>query len=283
MGPERGRLASRGHWRQGAGHQGTLQPWAGAGEVGRGVAGGAGKIWTWLAPQTQGSPFQIQGSSWRYGQRLCCLTPHQEPCPTGEQQSWGSRPWQQEKEGAPGSITSGQFCRFRKNMKKWSFRGGSDGKESTCQCRGPGFDPWVRKIPWRRAWQPTPVFLPGESHGQRSLVGNHRWGCEESDTTQRLNKNNCGKPHKHPQQWASFDAAPNPWEQPSGGRSEPAGRGGVHRDGRLTAVGSHPPADSSGTRVGPVSAPNHLVALNKPLPLPRPREMWVGGAGDPEG
>ena len=35
----------------------------------------------------------------------------------------------------------------------------------------PGFDPWDGKIPWRRAWQPTPVFLPGESHGQRSLVG----------------------------------------------------------------------------------------------------------------
>ena len=34
-----------------------------------------------------------------------------------------------------------------------------------------GFDPWVRKIPWRRVWEPTPVFLPGESHGQRSLVG----------------------------------------------------------------------------------------------------------------
>ena len=35
----------------------------------------------------------------------------------------------------------------------------------------PGFDPWVEKIPWRRTWQPTPVFLPGESHGQRSLGG----------------------------------------------------------------------------------------------------------------
>ena len=42
------------------------------------------------------------------------------------------------------------------------------GKESACQCRRPGFDPWVRKIPWRRKWQSTPVFLPGESHGQRS-------------------------------------------------------------------------------------------------------------------
>jgi len=38
-------------------------------------------------------------------------------------------------------------------------------------CRRPGFDPWVRKISWRRKWQPTPIFLPGESHGQRSLAG----------------------------------------------------------------------------------------------------------------
>jgi len=45
-------------------------------------------------------------------------------------------------------------------------------KSRVClQCRRPRFDPWVRKIPWRRKWQPTPVFLPGESHGQRSLVG----------------------------------------------------------------------------------------------------------------
>ena len=35
----------------------------------------------------------------------------------------------------------------------------------------PGFDPWVGKIPWKRKWQPTPVFLPGKFHGQRSLVG----------------------------------------------------------------------------------------------------------------
>ena len=47
-----------------------------------------------------------------------------------------------------------------------------------------GFDSWVRKIPWRRKWQPTPGFLPGESHGQRSLVGYSPWGCKESDTTE---------------------------------------------------------------------------------------------------
>ena len=51
------------------------------------------------------------------------------------------------------------------------------GKESTCQCRRYGFDPWVVKIPWRRKWQPTPVFLPGKSHRQRSLVGYSPWGC----------------------------------------------------------------------------------------------------------
>ena len=54
------------------------------------------------------------------------------------------------------------------------FPGGASGKEPACQCwrhKKHGFDPWVRKIPWRRAWQPTLVFLPGESHGQRSLNG----------------------------------------------------------------------------------------------------------------
>ena len=45
------------------------------------------------------------------------------------------------------------------------------GKESTCQCRKCRFNPWVEKSPWRRKWQPTPVSLPGESHGLRRLVG----------------------------------------------------------------------------------------------------------------
>ena len=49
------------------------------------------------------------------------------------------------------------------------------------RCR---FDPWVGKIPWRRAWQPTPVFFPGESHGWKSVVGYSPWGSEESDTTE---------------------------------------------------------------------------------------------------
>ena len=45
-------------------------------------------------------------------------------------------------------------------------------------------DPWVRKIPLRKKWQPIPVFLPGKSHGQRSLEGYSPWGYKESDTTE---------------------------------------------------------------------------------------------------
>ena len=45
------------------------------------------------------------------------------------------------------------------------------------------FDPWCRDVLWKREWLPTPVFLPGKSHGQRSLVGYSPWGCKELDTT----------------------------------------------------------------------------------------------------
>ena len=66
------------------------------------------------------------------------------------------------------------------------FPGSASGKEPACQCRRQKrlrFNPWVGKIPWRRAWQPTPAFLPGESHGPRSLAG-YTWGCKELDTTE---------------------------------------------------------------------------------------------------
>ena len=58
--------------------------------------------------------------------------------------------------------------------------------QSLLQCGRSGFDPWVGKIPWRKKWQPTPVFLPGESHGQRNLVGYSPWGHKESDMTEQL-------------------------------------------------------------------------------------------------
>ena len=67
-----------------------------------------------------------------------------------------------------------------------SSPGGATVKEPACQCRRCKrcrFKPWVGKIPWWRAWQPTWVFLPRESHGQRKLVGYSPWGHKELDTT----------------------------------------------------------------------------------------------------
>ena len=64
-----------------------------------------------------------------------------------------------------------------------AFPGGARGKAAYQRRRQKRceLDSWVGKIPWRRAWQPTPGFLPGESHGQRSLVGYSPWGCKASD------------------------------------------------------------------------------------------------------
>ena len=69
----------------------------------------------------------------------------------------------------------------------FGFPAGAHGKEPTCQvrrCKRRRFYPWVRKITWRRKWQPTPVFLPRGPHRQRSLVGYSPWGCKELDRTQ---------------------------------------------------------------------------------------------------
>ena len=65
------------------------------------------------------------------------------------------------------------------------FPGDASGKKSTCKCRRHkrrGFDPWIRKIPWRR--KPTPVFLLGKFNGQRILVGYNSWGHKELDMTE---------------------------------------------------------------------------------------------------
>ena len=69
------------------------------------------------------------------------------------------------------------------------------GKEFTCQCRRHRLDPWVRKMPWRRKWQHTPVFLPGKSHEQRSLVGCSPWGHK------RVGHDLQTKPHQQRQEY----------------------------------------------------------------------------------
>ena len=67
------------------------------------------------------------------------------------------------------------------------FPDGTSGKASQCRrCKRCGFSPWVGKIPWRKEWLPTPVFLPGESQGQRSLAGFSPRGHKDLDTIERL-------------------------------------------------------------------------------------------------
>ena len=77
------------------------------------------------------------------------------------------------------------LIKIRFNVTKaYGFPGGTRGKEPACRCRRCKrlrFDPWVRKIPWRRVCQPTSVFLPGESHGQRNSEAQ---SLKESDTTE---------------------------------------------------------------------------------------------------
>ena len=83
--------------------------------------------------------------------------------------------------GNIGLMEKGRHRGKKKELRK-AFLCSSISKESTCnvgvslQCRRPRFNPWVGKIPWRRKWQPTPVFLPRESHGQKSLAGCSPWG-----------------------------------------------------------------------------------------------------------
>ena len=76
---------------------------------------------------------------------------------------------------------------FLEDIWQCFTRTAHSGKESTCQWRRHkrhGFDSWIGNIPWGRKWQPTPVFLPGELHGQRSLVDYSPWGHKKSDTTE---------------------------------------------------------------------------------------------------
>ena len=83
----------------------------------------------------------------------------------GENNSEGHRPKR--------LSTARQRCTQKIGAPRWL-----SGKEFACQGGRCGFNPWVRKIPWRRKWQPTPVFLPGKYHGQRRPTGYSPWGCK---------------------------------------------------------------------------------------------------------
>ena len=75
---------------------------------------------------------------------------------------------------------------IRSSPVYWSFSGGSDGKETACNAGDLGSIPSLGRNSWRMKWQPTPVFLPGESQGQRSPVGYSPQGHKELDMTERL-------------------------------------------------------------------------------------------------
>ena len=78
------------------------------------------------------------------------------------------------------------------NRNEMGFARGSVVKNLAYQCRRPGFNPWFGKIPWRRKWQPTPVFLPGTSNGQRSLVVYSLWSRKRIGMTEQFSIQHAG-------------------------------------------------------------------------------------------
>ena len=128
--------------------------------------------------------------------------PHHLPRPGFAQEGFCIPAWKQAEQSQqvrcqsrPSEVGQRDFINFLKDNSTGFERLDGipqrlSGKESICQCRRhrrPAFDPWVRKIPWRKEGQPTPVFLPGKPHAQRSLVGYSPGGCKELHTTERMN------------------------------------------------------------------------------------------------
>ena len=128
----------------------------------------------------------------------CMSTPvHREDSrlPGRELRGW---PWNSQRKGRVGGgclfrVERGNSKKFvvpKQRYLVWVLPRWLNGKESACWYRRLGFDLWVGKNPWRREWQTTPVFLPGESHGQRSLVGysflgsqriRHNWATQQHE------------------------------------------------------------------------------------------------------
>ena len=146
------------------------------------------RVWSGKGREGKGGVHTVDLGRWTHTLR----GPHWglQPCThcPGPQTSEGPwiRPTPMTQNGCYGRHFMASI-RFSECMQCTGFPGGDSGIAPACQRRRlnrHGLDPWVRKIPWRRAWQPTPVFLPGESHGQRSLAGYSTWGHRESDTTE---------------------------------------------------------------------------------------------------
>ena len=125
-------------------------------------------------------------------QYSCLENPH------GQRSLAGYCPWGCKESDTTEQLSTAQYKEFE--LPRWH-----SGKESICQCRRHrrrGFNPWVRKIPWSRKWQPTPVFMPGKSHGHKSLADYSPWSHKESDTTEHTH---CIKSLDWCQQFRKFE------------------------------------------------------------------------------
>ena len=98
---------------------------------------------------------------------------------SGGLQSKGSQSWRQLKWHSKHSWILLKHG-FRVSLMLPGDAGGKEPPSQCRRCKTCGFDPWIRKIPWRRAWQPTLLFLPGKSHGHWNLVSYSPWGCKQS-------------------------------------------------------------------------------------------------------
>ena len=128
-----------------------------------------GPPWKSLKLYTLDARLAVEGLEGGEGSERCCRMSHMLATPTETS----------DRQGESSSVSS-----FMLSIRALGFPDGASGKEPACQCRRYrrcGFDPWVGKMPWRREWQPSPVFFPGESQRQRSLVGYSPWGHKELD------------------------------------------------------------------------------------------------------
>ena len=165
----------------------------------------------------------------------------------------------------------------------------STGKESTCQCRRcriHGFYPWIRKISWRRKWQPPPVLLPGKPHGQKILVGYRPWGWTW------LSKYTCSC---SPQPRSGLSVSPSKSKQhgqgdtpgDDGGRETCEGR--KWNKGRSCFLGGRglsgvtPPPSPCAARSGLAPLKRTDPVLSLPLYSPRchTRRQWTWVSGEP--
>ena len=122
-----------------------------------------------------------QSRPWRLRSALAscqCYPVTSNPClsttdpQTPSQEPWPYPKWKNKQTKMLIFTKGGKVEKINLDLLRWS--------RIHLQCRRPGFNPWVGKVPWRREWQPTPVFLPGEFHGQRILVGYSPWGHKEA-------------------------------------------------------------------------------------------------------